>query len=63
MPQQPSGLVGVIDTTNLFIRRNDGAEFEFARILFSHSFSETRVVVTFDPEGEFVRQAGRTLRS
>ena len=57
MPQRPSGILGIVDSATLYIRRDDGREFDYARILFSHSFSESRLVVVFDPVAEFVRTA------
>lgn len=47
-PKDASGLIGIIDSVTLYIRRNDGQGFGYARILYSHSFSNTRDVVTFD---------------
>ena len=49
MPQNPTSILGVIDSATLCIRRVDGESFDYARILFSHSFAEVRAVIVFDP--------------
>jgi hypothetical protein len=48
------GPVGFIDAGTLYVRRDDGRSFEYARILFSDSFSNKKHVVVFDPLAEFV---------
>ena len=48
-PRNPSHLVGIVDTSAIFVRRNDGKEFDYARIYVSHSFSKTPMIVVFDP--------------
>lgn len=48
-PQNPSQLIGLVDTGSLFIRKNDGEEIDYARIVISHSFSDTPLDVIFDP--------------
>lgn len=48
-PQNPCQLVGIIDSCQLYIRRNDGEEFDYARIELSHSFSNESMNVIFDP--------------
>lgn len=61
-PKRASELIGIIDTVTLYIRRNDGEELDHARVLFSHSFSDTREVVIFDPAAEFVKAANKPAR-
>lgn len=46
-------LVGIIDTATIYIRRLDGEEIMYARVLFSHSFSNIREVVIFDSLADF----------
>lgn len=41
-------LIGLVDTSPLFIRRNDGRPISYARIEISHSFSHAPMVVIFD---------------
>lgn len=48
-PQNPCQLVGIVDSSSLFIRRNDGETFDYARLEISHSFSEAPMTVIFDP--------------
>ncbi len=62
-PEHPSKLVGVIDSVTLYIRRNDGEELNYARVLFSHSFSENRDMVIFDSSAEFVKAANEAARN
>ena len=51
--QNPGHLVGITDSKTLYIRRNDGEEFEYARVLLAHSFSQTREEIIFDPLADF----------
>lgn len=62
-PQHPSDLVGIIDSTSLYIRRNDGESFDYARVLYSHSFSQTRGTIIFDPSAVFVRSVVEEARA
>ncbi|MFZ2650539.1 MAG: hypothetical protein WA210_10600 [Burkholderiaceae bacterium] len=54
-PQAPANLVGVTDSHTLFVRRNDGERFDYARILFADSFSSAKNIVIFDPASEWER--------
>lgn len=54
-PSDPSKLIGIIDFTTVYVRRNDGEKFTYARILFKHSFSETRCVAVFDEYADFAK--------
>lgn len=56
-PQSPVNLVGISDACTLYVRRNDGERFDYARIMFSDSFSSAKHMVTFDPAAAFA--AGR----
>ena len=47
-PQDRSGLLGIVDSTSLCIRRNDGLAIRSARVEVSHSFSTTPMVLTYD---------------
>ena len=62
MPQHPSELVGLVDSATIYVRANFQKEFEYARVLISHSFSETKQVIIFDPSLEFVRAAEQNAR-
>jgi len=57
IPQHPSELVGLVDSATLYVRASVDKEIEYARILISHSFSETKQVIIFDPATEFVRES------
>lgn len=47
--ENPTGLLGIIDTENLYIRRNDGVEFQDVLVKITHSFSDEELVLKFDP--------------
>ena len=48
-PQEPHGLIGIVDVSNLYVRRNDGHAVAYLRIKVVHSFSESPVEAVFDP--------------
>ena len=56
--ENPGHLVGITDAKTLYIRRNDGAGFQYARILLAHTFSDLKDVVIFDPTADFVKGEG-----
>ena len=62
MPQRPSEFVGLVDSTTIYVRESMQKEIEYARILISHSFSETKQVIIFDPSLEFVKAAEQNAR-
>lgn len=45
----PTGLLGLENSVNLMIRRNDGKKFEETIIRVTHSFSATALYLKFDP--------------
>ena len=49
MPQRPAELVGLVDSATIYARAKTLTEIKYARILISHSFSETKQVIIFDP--------------
>lgn len=53
--QDPGHLIGITDAKTLYIRRNDGEEFQYARILLAHTFSDSKDVVIFDPSADHAR--------
>jgi hypothetical protein len=53
--QNPGQLVGITDSKTLYIRRNDGEEFKYARVLLAHSFSQTKEIIIFDPLADFAK--------
>ena len=48
-PQEPFGVVGVVDSVNLYVRRNDGAEIDYVALEIKHSFPDSPVAVKYDP--------------
>jgi len=48
-PQDPCQLVGIVDSCPLFVRRNDGKAFDYARLAILHSFSSSPMTLIFDP--------------
>jgi len=48
-PQNPCQLVGIVDSSSLFVRMNNGNEIDYARLEISHSFSKAPMTVIFDP--------------
>lgn len=48
-PQNPCQLVGIVDSCSLFVRRNDGGNFDYGRLAISHSFSDATITLIFDP--------------
>ncbi len=47
--QNPTGLLGIIDSTNLIIRRNDGEVFFYTKVIIKNSFSSDSIEVDFEP--------------
>lgn len=58
-PEDSSGILGIVDSSTIYIRRNDGENFEYARITFKHSFSENRVLFIFEEFADLLRAAER----
>lgn len=52
-PQSPANLVGLTDACTLYVRRNDGESFAYARVMFADSFSSAKNIVVFDPAAAF----------
>jgi hypothetical protein len=47
-PQDPCQLIGLVDVSALFIRKNDGQSIDYARVTICHSFSRTPMEAIFD---------------
>lgn len=47
-PLNPCDLIGITNSENLFVRRNDGVAFEFCKLEIHHSFSSFPIRLTFD---------------
>ena len=48
-PQEPHGLIGIVDESNLYVRRNDGQPVSYLRLKVVHSIGGSPVEVVFDP--------------
>lgn len=49
----PQGaLLGITDTSSLFLRRHDGERFNYARIVIRHAFAEQPETIIFDPNSK-----------
>jgi hypothetical protein len=52
--QNPTGLLGLENSVNLVLRRNDGKSFEKTVVCIKHSFSSKVIDVTYDPYNEYM---------
>ena len=48
-PEEPFGLVGLIDSVNLYVRRKDGEELDYISLEIGHSFSDSPETVVYNP--------------
>jgi hypothetical protein len=53
-PENPCELIGIVDTEELFVRRNMGEDVDFCRLEIFHSFSSLPTVAIFDPVADFM---------
>jgi len=47
--QNPTGLLGLKDSKEIFIRRNDGQSFFIVTIHIKHTFSDEELVLNYEP--------------
>lgn len=52
-PGEPRALIGIVDSSTLYMRRNDGEWIHYARLEITHSFSDSPYIVIFDPTSEW----------
>lgn len=52
-PQNPFQLIGIIDSSDLYVRRNDGKSIYYLRLIVTHSFPNSPTVVIYDPVAEW----------
>jgi len=52
-PGEPRALVGIVDSNNLYMRRNDGESIHYVRLEVTHSFPDSPYIVVFDPTSEW----------
>ncbi len=50
----PFGLMGLIDSANLYVRRNDGEEIDYMALEISHSFPNSPATVVHNPGADFI---------
>lgn len=50
---EPRALVGIVDSSTLYISRNDGEWIHYVRLEITHSFSDSPYIVIFDPTSEW----------
>lgn len=47
--ENPTGLLGIINSENIYIRQNSGSKFRVITVFITHSHSKEPLVVKFDP--------------
>jgi len=52
-PQNPSQLIGVVDSANLYVRRADGKAVEYMELWVGHSFSNEPSAIIYDPSSDW----------
>lgn len=53
-PQDPFCLKGLIDSANLYVRRNDGEEIDYMLLKISHSFPDSPKTVVYNPGADWL---------
>ena len=48
-PQEPFGLVGVVDSVNLYVRRSDGEGINYMSLEIKHSFPDSPATIEYNP--------------
>ena len=48
-PEEPFGLVGLIDSINLYVRQKDGEGIDYISLEIGHSFPTSPTTVVYDP--------------
>ena len=49
-PEEPFGLVGLIDSVNLYVRRKDGEGIEYMSLEIGHSFPKSSATVVYNSD-------------
>ena len=47
-PQEPFGLVGVVDSINLYVRRNDSENIDYMALEIRHSFPDSPATIVYN---------------
>jgi hypothetical protein len=50
----PTGLLGITDSINLCMRKNDGKDFGKTTVFIQHSFSSKKIQIVYDPYAEWM---------
>lgn len=53
-PKNPFQLIGIVDSSDLYIRKNDGEKVDYMRLKVVHSFPDSPTSIVFDPYAEWV---------
>ena len=53
-PLNPFGLMGLIDSADLYVHRNDGEEIDYMSLEISHSFQNSPSTVVYDPAADWI---------
>lgn len=51
-PQESFGLLGVADSINLYVRRNDGEEIDYMALTIKHSFPDSPETVVYNANAD-----------
>ncbi len=52
-PQEPFGLVGLIDSVNLYVRRKDGQGIDYMSLEIGYSLPNSPATVTYNPGADW----------
>lgn len=48
-PKNPFQIIGIVDSSELYVRKNDGERIEYMRLKVVHSFPDSPTSIIFDP--------------
>ena len=51
-PRDPLGLIELIDSVDLYVRRKDGEETDYMSLEISHSFQNSPATVVYNPDSD-----------
>lgn len=52
-PVDPRGLIGVVDSSSLYVRRKDGEAIHYLKLEIRHSFRDSPCTEIFDPTADW----------
>jgi len=47
-------LIGIVDSSNLYVRRNDGESIDYMCLSVTHSFPGSPLEIIYDPINEWI---------